>query len=102
MIIDTSAEPQQKQRTRTFRKFEAPIRYTPEQAKRLDEVLRQAWSSLPSKDAAIAFLNTQSESLGGKPMSLALESDAGLESVKELLEVMRLAAPDQPSPQVGV
>jgi uncharacterized protein (DUF2384 family) len=101
MIIDTSAEPQQKQRTRTFRKFEASIRYSPEQAKRLDELLRRAWNSLPSKDAAIAFLNTQSESLGGKPMSLALESDAGLESVKELLEVMRVAAPDQRPLQVS-
>jgi uncharacterized protein (DUF2384 family) len=102
MIIDTSAEPKQKQRTRTFRKFEAPVRYSPEQARRLDELLRRAWTSLPSKDAAIAFLNTPSESLGGKPMSLALESDAGLESVKEWLEAMRIAAPDKRSLQVGV
>jgi uncharacterized protein (DUF2384 family) len=101
MIIDTSAETQQKPRTRTFRKFEAPVRYSPEQAKRLDELLRRAWSSLPSKDAAIAFLNTQSDSLGGKPMNIALQSDAGLESVKELLEVMRVAAPDQSPLQVS-
>ena len=101
MIIDTSAEPQPKLQRRTFRKFEAPVRYSPEQAKRLDEVLRRAWSSLPSKDAAIDFLNTPSERLGGKPMSLALESDAGLESVKKLLEGMRLAPPGQCHPQPG-
>jgi hypothetical protein len=101
MIIDTSAETKHKPRTRTFRKFEAPVRYSPEQTKRLDELLRRAWSSLPSKDAAIAFLNTQSDSLGGKPMSIALESDAGLESVKEVLEGIRVAAPDQSPLQVG-
>ena len=102
MIIDTSAEPQPKRQTRTFRKFNAPVRYSPEQAKRLDEVLRRVWSILPSKDAAVAFLNTRSETIGGKPLSLALESDAGLESVKKLLEGISLAAPEQCASQVGV
>ena len=90
MIIDTSAEPEPKVRTtRTFRKYEPTVRFSPEQNKRQNDLLREAWESLKSRDAVMAFLMTHNQDLGGQPLALAMASDDGLKSAAKLLVEMR-------------
>ena len=81
--IDGKAPPK---RTRTFRKYAPSFRFTPNQAQRQNDLIRSAWQSLGSKGAVIAFLNTTNEKIGGRPLTLALESDDGLRSAQRLLE----------------
>jgi hypothetical protein len=90
MIIDTSAEPEPKpRRMQPFRRSGPIIRFTPDQSRRQNDLLRQAWQILRSKDAVIAFLNTRHDGLGGEPLALALASDDGLRSAEGLLKDMR-------------
>jgi hypothetical protein len=81
--IDGKAPPK---RTRTFRKYAPSVRFTPNQTQRQNDLIRSAWQSLGSKGAVIAFLNTTNEKIGGRPLTLALESDDGLRSAQRLLE----------------
>lgn len=85
MIIDTSLDLKPKPQTRKFRKYEPPVRFTPDQSRRQNALLRRVWDSLKSKDAAIAFLNTYDAGLGGEPLAVALASDDGLRSAEQLL-----------------
>jgi hypothetical protein len=90
MIIDTSAEPEPKIRTtRTFRKYEPTVRFSPEQNRRQNDLLREAWGRLESKDAVMAFLLTDNQELGGQPLALAMASEDGLKSAVKLLGDMR-------------
>lgn len=85
MIIDTSLDPNPKPQTRKFRKYEPTVRFTPDQSRRQNVLLRGVWDSFKSKDAAIAFLNTYDAGLGGEPLAVALASDDGLRSAERLL-----------------
>jgi hypothetical protein len=86
MIIDTSAEPEQKPiRTRNFRPAAPLVRFSPDQIKRQNDLIRAAWQSLKSKDAVMAFLNAHNDQLEGVPLRLALASEQGLKSAQELL-----------------
>ncbi len=68
-----------------FRKrFDGP-RLSAEEAARQGRVARLAWEKLPQAGAAVAFLNTHDEALGGRPIDLAVASDAGLKAVEEAL-----------------
>ena len=80
--IDGKAQPK---RSRTFRKYEPSVRFTPNQAQRQNNLIRSAWQSLGSKEAVIAFLNTTNDGIGGRPLTLALGSDDGLRSAQRLL-----------------
>ena len=89
MIIDTSAEQAPSPpRTSKFRRYEV-IRFTPDQSRRQNDLLRFAWQSLKVKDAVIAFLNTYNDDLRGEPLSLAIASDDGLMRAEKLLGEMR-------------
>lgn len=89
MIIDTSAEPEPQSRpTRTFRKYAPIVRFTPEQGRRQNDLLRSAWQSLKSRSAVIAFLNTHNDDLGGEPLSVAIASEEGLRSAERMLSSM--------------
>ena len=85
MIIDTSLDPNPKPQTRKFRKYEPTVRFTPDQSRRQNLLLRGVWDSFKSKDEAIAFLNTYDAGLGGEPLAVALASDDGLRSAEHLL-----------------
>jgi hypothetical protein len=86
MIIDTSLDPKPSpQQTRKFRRYEPAVRFTPDQSRRQNALLRGAWDSFKSKDAVIAFLNTYNADLGGEPLAIALASDDGLQSAEQLL-----------------
>jgi hypothetical protein len=91
MIIDTSVEPRQPRPTQVFRKREPTVRFTVDQSRRQNELIRAAWNSFESKDAVIAFLNTHNECLGGEPLRLAMASDDGLYSAARLLEEVQRA-----------
>lgn len=86
MSVETPLDPVSETRqTRTFRKAQPLVRFTPQQVNRQNALMRCAWENLPSKEAVIAFLNTHSKELGGEPLTLAIASEEGLRSVERLL-----------------
>ena len=72
-------------RTPSFRKYASAIRPSPEHLRRQNAVLQCAWRSLGEVGSVIAFLNTDNEHLGGRPLHLAIDSDEGLSRVQGLL-----------------
>jgi hypothetical protein len=74
--------------TKRFRRKTPSTLPTPDQLRRQDAVLQCAWRSLGKSGSVIAFLNTHNESLGARPLYLALESDEGLQRVQGLLGEM--------------
>ena len=70
-----------------FRKSNAQ-RLPPADARRQGEITQIAFLLL-GREAAIAFLNTSHDGLGGRPLDLAIASDAGRNSVEA--EIGRLA-----------
>lgn len=75
-----------------FRKHSKTPPPTPEQSRRQGDVVRSAWRHFGEAGPVIAFLNTRQDVLGGHPLHLAIESDAGLERVQTLLEDLTLEA----------
>lgn len=67
-----------------FRKRSSPLP-TPEQSRRQSDVVQSAWRHFGEPGPVIAFLNTRHDALQGQPLHLAIESDAGLAQVQELL-----------------
>jgi hypothetical protein len=68
-----------------FRKRFDTVRLTSEAAARQGRAARLAWEHMPEPGAAVAFLNTHDEALGGRPIDLAVASAAGLLAVEEAL-----------------
>ena len=92
MTDTTKPEPTPEARqTRTFRRSQPTVRFSPQQVNRQNDLIRCAWRNLATKDAVIAFLNTHSDELGGEPLSLAIASDQGLQDAEQMLA--RLSAP---------
>lgn len=65
-----------------FRKsaFHAP-RLSPEQVSRQGAIAARAWSAFKDRERVLAFLNGHDETLGGRPLDVAIASDEGLEAV---------------------
>jgi hypothetical protein len=89
MSSETPPSIPETRQTRTFRKHQPVVRFTPQQIGRQNELMRSAWQNLATKEAVIAFLNTHSDELGGEPLSLAIASEQGLRSAEEMLVGMR-------------
>ncbi len=68
-----------------FRKRFDTVRLSPEAAARQGKAATAAFLALKDRDAMIAFLNTHDDTLGGRPIDLAVESDAGLKLVEDAL-----------------
>jgi len=64
-------------------------------AARQGRVAKLAWDAFGERDAVVTFLNTHEESLGGRPLDLAISGPEGLDRVEALLG-SRLAAVDGP------
>ena len=93
MIFDTSFEPEPRTpQSRIFRRSGPIVRFTPDQSRRQNDLIRGAWQRLKSKEAVIAFLNSHNKDLGGETLSLAMESDEGLRCAERLLAQMSLGA----------
>ena len=78
---------------RAFRKPRPPL--APEKGVRQGRAVRAAQAGLGSTEAVLAFLNTAHAGLGGRPLDLALASDAGLAAVEAAIaeEAVRAARP---------
>lgn len=79
-------------RRMAFRKYSNKPLPTREQSRRQSDVVQSAWRHFGEPGPVIAFLNTRHEALDGQPLHLAIESDAGLERVENLLQEMTLEA----------
>ena len=69
----------------SFRKRSDKPRLSSEEAARQGRVARLAWEKMPEPGAAVAFLNAHYDALGGRPIDLAVASDAGLAAVEMVL-----------------
>jgi hypothetical protein len=64
-----------------------------EERARQGEAVKSALAALGGPKA-LAFLNTHHAGLGGRPLDLAIASDAGLQSVEAALRVEAAAGPE--------
>lgn len=78
----TAASPAPKRNP--FRNKAARARLSPESVERQGRITLLAWNLLGG-DAAIAFLNTYDQALGGRPLDLAIASAAGCEAVERAI-----------------
>ena len=69
-------------RRKMFRK--ATARLSPDSVERQSRVTLLAWNLLGA-DSAIAFLNAYNDGLEGRPLDLAVASDAGCEAVERAI-----------------
>jgi uncharacterized protein (DUF2384 family) len=65
----------------------AQQRLTPDEAVRQGTAARLAWSAFQDRDRVVAFLNSHDEALGGRPIDLAIASDAGLAVVTDAINI---------------
>lgn len=65
-----------------FRRKYTTVRLTPDQATRQGQVATGAFRHFGGRDAAMAFLNGHDETLGGRPLDLAIASAEGLALVE--------------------
>jgi hypothetical protein len=71
---------------RQFRnKYGTGIPLTREQAERQGRAVRGAWEGFAAPGAALAFLNSFNDELGGRPIDLAVASAAGLAAVEQAI-----------------
>jgi len=56
-----------------------------EEAARQGVIAGAAWSVFQDRDAVMTFLNTHRDDLGGRPLDIAIASDDGLRTVRDLL-----------------
>jgi uncharacterized protein (DUF2384 family) len=65
-----------------FRKSRKVAALSREESVRQGKAVRQAQAALGSVEAVRAFLNTHNEALGGRPIDIAVASEAGLIAVE--------------------
>lgn len=78
---------------RMFKPRATTPRLPPDQARRQGLVARDAWAALGGREAVMVFLNTPHPELGSRPIDLAVDSDAGLERVRAILNDLPPPAP---------
>jgi uncharacterized protein (DUF2384 family) len=76
------AEPAARPGAMKFRRKYTTVRLTPDQATRQGQVATSAFRHFGGRDAAMAFLNDHDETLGGRPLDLAIASAEGLALVE--------------------
>lgn len=75
-------------KSKPFRKTYTAVRLSSESVERQSRVTLLAWDLLGG-DAARAFLNGHNEALAGRPLDLAVASEAGYDAVVSLLSARR-------------
>ena len=91
-VLEDSAASVPGVQAREFRKRRYAPAQAPDQSRRQSDLVRSAWRHFREAAPMIAFLNTHHEVLEAKPIALAIESDAGLERVEQLLQQLALKA----------
>ena len=74
------------------KRFDRP-RLSTEQAARQGGAARLACERMPQSGAAVAFLNTHYDALGGHPIELAVASEVGLRAVEAAIAAYVPAPP---------
>jgi uncharacterized protein (DUF2384 family) len=72
-------------KTQRFRSFQHGPRLSADAAVRQGRIAQLAWSSFGDRDLAISFLNEHQDALGGRPLDLAVASEAGYEAVENAI-----------------
>lgn len=80
-----TAETRSRSPSRRFRHVDARLVLTPDQRRRQASIMRLAMDTLGTPDAIRSFLNDHHEGLGGRPLDVALSSDAGLAAAEALI-----------------
>ncbi|MBB3911414.1 antitoxin Xre/MbcA/ParS toxin-binding domain-containing protein [Sphingomonas desiccabilis] len=75
---------QRPKRRQFVSRYKAP-RLSPEEADRQGRITLMAFRMLGGRDEAIAFLNSHDPVLEGRPLDLAVGSDAGLAAVEHAI-----------------
>lgn len=73
-------------RMQRFRPRQSGPRLTVDAAERQGRIVRLAFASFGGRDGAIAFLNARHETLGGRPVELAVASETGCAAVERAIE----------------
>lgn len=73
-------------------------RLAPEAAARQGQVTSMALQAFGDRHRVIAFLNTHDDSLGGRPLDLAIAGASGLAAVAGVMADRARLAPAAPSP----
>ena len=81
------AEPAPSRSPMRRRSFDNRPALSPDQRRRQARIVRLAMDELGSADAIRGFLNDHHDALGGRPLDLALASDAGLAAAEALILV---------------
>ena len=84
---ETSATPALPKRKMFQSKFTA-VRLSADALERQSGITLLAWNVL-GPDAAIAFLNSHDEALGGRPLDMAIASSEGFDKVEQVLAARR-------------
>jgi len=84
---DAAAQPAPttKPHTQRFRRAANAVNLTPDQRRRQASIMGTAWKILGSREAIMLFFNEWSDTLSGRPLDLATDSDAGLAAVEAAL-----------------
>lgn len=84
------------------RRFRGAVRskLAPEVIARQSRVALLAFQRFPDREAALAFLNSVDEALGGRPIDIASASEAGAERIAATLRERDPAAMS-PAPTIG-
>lgn len=90
-MSDVAPPPVAKRPTQRFRRSADTVRLSEDQKRRQGSVAQSAWLVLGGRDAAVEFLNAHDDTLGGRPIDVAIESDGGLGRVVEMLEARAAA-----------
>ena len=83
-VSDIPATPPR--RGRVFRPSRPPMPRPA--AARQARVMALAWTALGTREGVMAFLNAAHPALGGRPLDLAIASDAGLADVEQALTAL--------------
>lgn len=73
-------------RTQRFRPRQSGPRLAADAAVRQGRIVRLTFASFGGRDGAIAFLNAHHETLGGRPVELAVASETGCAAVERAIE----------------
>jgi len=100
--LNAPAAPRARPHTQQFRRAARPAALSADQKRRQAVVTAAAWKSFGAGASMIAFLNAEHAGLGGRPMDLAVNSDAGLAAVLDALPTPEApAVPDTAVPDTG-
>lgn len=81
-----NARPEQDRPTMMrFKRRQPAVRMPADEARRQGTVVTLAFAALGERDAALAFLNGHDDTLGGRPLDIAIASEHGLDLVRARL-----------------